>query len=318
MIICTYNRAILLAEVLQTVCEQTLARTAYEVIVVDNRSTDDTSLVCHIFAMRYPNVRVYFEEKQGISYARNRGWQEAKGDYVVYLDDDCKAPPHWLRTAAEIIRTVAPMVFGGPYFAIYNSSKPAWFKDEYGSYTPCSTATFINEMPDLLHGSNLVIARRLLAQIGGFAVTFGMSGHKLGYGDETELLRYLQTTLPATTFYYAPALWVYHLVRPEKMQLGWLLCDRFIQGRNLHQVYGATNRSWLVLIGQSAIIGALCLVDGCLLALVRCRARFPYFQNYWYESTLHHVKTLGKLYQQLAKKMQHSQSGQGYVREALQ
>lgn len=159
MIICTYNRAILLAEVLQTVCEQTLARTAYEVIVVDNRSTDDTSLVCYIFAMRYPNVRVYFEEKQGFSYARNRSWQEAKGDYVI---------------------------------------------------------------------------------------------------------------------------------------------------------------SWLVLIGQSAIIGALCLVDGCVLALVRCRARFPYFQNYWYESTLHHVKTLGKLYQQLAKKMQHSQSGQGYVREALQ
>ena len=210
------------------------------------------------------------------------------------------------------------MVFGGPYFASYNSSKPVWFKNEYGSYAPHDTATFINETPDLLHGGNLVIARKLLAQIGGFDVTFGMSDHKRGYGDETELLRYLHTALPATTFYYAPALWVYHLVHPKKMQLGWLLRDRFLQGRNIHQVYGATDRNWLILIGQSAIVGLLCLVDGCLLALVRHRASFPYLQNYWYESTLPRVKTLGRLYQQLLQKRQHSQNKRSNVNTGLQ
>lgn len=318
VVICTYNRADLLAALLQTVCNQMSTACAYEIIIVDNNSSDTTPLVGQEFAARYPHVRYCVETNQGHSHARNRGWQEAKGEYVAYLDDDCKAPPHWLRTADEIIRTVAPMVFGGPYLATYHSSKPAWFKDEYGSYIPCRTATFINETPDLLHGGNLFIARRLLAQIGGFDVSLGMSGHKRGYGDETELLRYLHTTLPATTFYYDPALWVYHLVRPEKMQLGWLLRDRFIQGRNIHQVYGATNRSWLVLIGQSAIVGALCLVDGCLLALIRRRASFPRLQNYWYESTLPRVKTLGKFYQQLSQKMQHSQKKRSDVNEALQ
>jgi len=88
VIVCTYNRAELLRELLPTLCEQTVAFTQYEVIVIDNGSTDHTKTVAAVFAARYPQVRYCYEPRQGLSHARNRGWQEAKGDYVAYIDDD--------------------------------------------------------------------------------------------------------------------------------------------------------------------------------------------------------------------------------------
>jgi len=80
VIICTYNRAELLKNVLQDVCEQTLADSEFEVIVVDNHSTDQTRAVAESFSQRYPNIRYCFEAQQGLSHARNRGWREARGD----------------------------------------------------------------------------------------------------------------------------------------------------------------------------------------------------------------------------------------------
>ena len=103
VVICTYNRASLLPTALQTVCEQALDCTEYEVLVVDNNSTDETRFVTESFMQRYSNVRYCFEPQQGLSYARNRGWREARGKYVAYTDDECKVPPQWLTVAKEVI-----------------------------------------------------------------------------------------------------------------------------------------------------------------------------------------------------------------------
>ena len=119
VIICTYNRADLLTDVLQTVCEQTLERSEYEVIVVDNNSTDDTSAVSHTFVARYSNVRYCFEPQQGLSHAPNRGWREARGDVVIYLDDDCIVPYGTQVVASEIIEQHFPDLFGGPFEPFY-------------------------------------------------------------------------------------------------------------------------------------------------------------------------------------------------------
>lgn len=300
MIICTYNRSALLADLLQTVCAQTLPHAEYEIIVVDNNSSDETATVAQAYVARYPNVRYVMERPQGLSHARNRGWQAAKGEYVAYLDDDCKAPSHWLQTAAEIIRTVAPLVFGGPYFATYNSRKPAWFKDEYGSYAPCPVATFINETPDRLHGGNLFIARTLLAQIGGFDVTFGMSGYKQAYGEETALLRSLRTTVPTTTFYYDPALWVYHLVRPEKMALRWQMQAHFSKGRAIARLYASpqgqrrTRSAALLRIAGLLLLIVVSLLKGLFL---RNRKNLPHLANFVYERILPQVTRLGQNYE---------------------
>lgn len=114
VIICTYNRADLLAGALESVCQQSLAASAYEIVVVDNNSTDETPQVSRAYAERYPDVRYYIEPQQGLSYARNRDWQEARGEYVAYIDDDCQAPASWLAVGQAVIEHVAPDGFGGP------------------------------------------------------------------------------------------------------------------------------------------------------------------------------------------------------------
>ena len=89
-VICTYNRADLLAGAIESLLEQTLNPAHREIIVVDNASTDGTRAVVEQFAP--DGVRYVLETRQGLGYARNRGWQEARGEFVAYIDDDARAP----------------------------------------------------------------------------------------------------------------------------------------------------------------------------------------------------------------------------------
>ena len=127
VVICTHNRAGLLSRAIESVCSQSLDPSTYELIIVDNQSTDDTRRVINYYRARYINVKLIYEARRGLSHARNAGWNAALGDYVIYLDDDAIAAQEWLSTAHRIITTVGPAVFGGPYYAYYDSDKPPWF-----------------------------------------------------------------------------------------------------------------------------------------------------------------------------------------------
>ena len=295
VVICTYNRASLLADLLQTVCQQHLPDADYEVIVVDNNSSDATALVSQRFVTRYPHMRYYREPQQGLSHARNCGWQAAQGLYVAYLDDDCQTLPGWLAAAQAVITEVGAEVFGGPYTAFYNSPKAAWFQDEYGSWPrwlanaegvavaiDCAT----DVAPTTLHGGNLFVRRDLLPLAGGFAPHLGMKGAQMAFGEETALMVRLHTLRPATRFYYDPRLRVCHLVRPEKLSIWWQLSSTITYGQAAYQVYQP---------GQQPFVWWLCLLlpfhtlvksGGVFLKcwLWRNRERHPYWQNYLYES----------------------------------
>jgi glycosyltransferase involved in cell wall biosynthesis len=298
VIICTYNRAALLATVLESLYQQTLGQAEYEVIVVDNNSTDETPAVCAAFARRCPALRCIVERQQGLSYARNCGWQAAQGEYVLYIDDDCTVPEGWLAVASEIIQQTAPDVFGGPYFAFYQTPKPAWFPDSYGSWQPAEQATAIT--PTALHGGNLCLRRELLVQSGGFQPGLGMQGETIGYGEETDLLLRLQAARPETSFYYAPRLFVYHLVRSDKMSITWQIRSRFARGRAAYHVRGLPDQQkggrlytlWQMVQAMRHLIWGM-----SVKTILRDRAQYPYFQNYWCESALRHLRTLGMAYE---------------------
>ena len=126
IVICTYNRPDLVAQVLATLAEQDAPRDSYEVLVIDNASPQDIAGVVASFDGRIPGLRCIREGQVGLSYARNRGWREARGEYVGYVDDDCKLPTEWVSTALEVIRDVHPIMFGGPYRAFYMTPRPRW------------------------------------------------------------------------------------------------------------------------------------------------------------------------------------------------
>jgi len=222
VIICTYNRAEFVGTALKSLCEQTAEKTQYEVIVVDNNSEDNTRVITQEFCRRYPNIRYCLEKRQGLSHARNRGWQESQGKYVAYIDDECKVPAQWLEVALQIIKEFSPAVFGGPYYGYHNSPKPRWWKDSYGAFEPSKTAGVLTQ-GEYLRGGNFFIHRTLLETIGGFDSRYGMAGQKIAYGEETELQRRIRAMRPDELIYYDPKLYVWHLVRPEKMVLRWIL-----------------------------------------------------------------------------------------------
>jgi len=121
VIICTHNHADLLKNVLADVCQQSIGHSEFEVIVVDTNSTDETRFVTEPFCQYYPNVRYCFDAS--LSHAHQRGWHEALGQYVVYIDDECQVPTQLLTVANDIIEQYSPTMFSVlSYHTFYNHS----------------------------------------------------------------------------------------------------------------------------------------------------------------------------------------------------
>jgi len=290
--ICTYKRAGLLSQALPTVLEQDAPLETHEVIVVDNANDPATYELVESWQNSHPNLRYVNETQTGISNARNRGWQEAQGKYVGYLDDDCKAPAGWVRSALEIAK-LGYEAFGGPYHAFYNTPKPAWFRDAYGSHVQGERARAL-EVGERLDGGNMFIRRDILAQLGGFQADLGMKGGQIAYGEETDLFNRLRTQMPKAVLYYAPAVFVYHLVRPEKFNLWNLPRWRFSSGMyagkiRQDKVRMRAPRAVYHLLGTCIKLAKSLLLDLPL----RDRKHYPFFQNYLFEKTMTYFGELG-------------------------
>lgn len=299
VVVSTYNRSDSLARVLQSLCDQTLQKSRYEIILVDNNSTDDTRSVTESFAERYENVRYCLETKQGLAHARNRGWRESHGDYVAFVDDDAKAPSHFLQTAEGIIERMSPLIFGGSFYAFYDSPRPSWYKDSYGSHEPFKEARILDHSECVvIYGTNMFFRREAIDSVGGFDVALGMSGRKMAYGEDTALVKSISAAMPEGIIYYDPKLYVYHLVAPEKMTLRWIVRSRLALGRTTYTLFHNDNaspetRSRLFKCAAGVLLRlAADLVYG---SFTRDRKRYPHFQNYFYEQTAGYVEQLGSL-----------------------
>lgn len=302
VVVCTYNRCGLLEQVMKTLTSQTLLGDQFEILVIDNNSKDNTpTVVAHIIKEKPKiSIRYILETKQGLSHARNRGWNEAKGEYIAYIDDDCKAPKQWLEVAKRIIDQYSPAIFGGPYYAFYNSPKPKWFKDSYASHTLGEKSHPIGH-DEFVSGGNIFFRKSLLQKIGGFDPKLGMMGNKIAYGEETALQIYARDSMPNELIYYDPELYVYHLVRPEKMSLKWILRQQFSHGRYSFLIF--QNRKNGVIytykIYAHFVLVVVTITYNLIKTPFRDKKQFPYFENYLYERILIHILNFGGLYEQL-------------------
>lgn len=300
VVLCTYNRCELMASALRSVCQQTIKSVNYEVIVVDNNSTDGTRQHVLDVSQRYTHVRYHFEAKQGLSHGRNAGLHAARGRYVAYIDDDCTVPTEWLGIAQEVIEQVAPGIFGGPYRPFYNTTKPPWYRDSYGSYEGGSSVRWLAG-DEYLSGTNMFIRRTVLEELGGFSPEVGMAGNRLGYGEETIIQQRFRRERPGEGIYYEPRLGVSHLVRSEKMKLLWCARQMFISGRDWQRVLYETNhRPGNILRSFLRAGRALCyLAKGFVQGVVgRDRSRYPCVENYLYEVVFVQLQIMGAVYEQ--------------------
>ncbi|MDT8273374.1 MAG: glycosyltransferase family 2 protein [Desulfomonilia bacterium] len=228
VIVCTYNRASILMECLESLANQSAAPKDYEVIVVDNNSTDDTRAQVFQFVSTRENFRLVAESQQGLSSARNRGWHEAKAEWIAYIDDDALAPGNFVERILFIIDTSDFDCFGGRYVPWYKYGKPGWYRDEYGSSSIDQSHVGILGRGSL-SGGVMVIRKSVLNHLDGFPPFLGMNGDIISYGEET----YLQSRISDEGYRigYDPDLVIEHLVPIHKTHVTWLLSSAFRRGK---------------------------------------------------------------------------------------
>jgi len=224
IIICTYNRENLLREALESLVSQ---QGKFEIVVVDNNSTDGTGEMIKQYS-GLSNLVYVKENIQGLSYARNRGWREAKYDYVGYIDDDGRATDGFIKEACHIIEEFSPDAFAGPIYPYYNTPVPSWFKDEYETHYHYSTSGWLPR-DTKISGGNMFFRKSVLEKSEGFSEHFGMVGDQIGYGEESELIQRLYDQ--GSKLYYSLDLRAEHIVRENKLNMPFLAMRNFEQGR---------------------------------------------------------------------------------------
>lgn len=228
VVVCTYNRADLLSGCLESLAGQTVDKHVYEVIVVNNNSTDTTQEIAESFTRREQNFRVVVEASQGLSKARNRGFKEARGQFVAYIDDDAKANPDWVRATAHFFE-IHPEASGagGPYKAFSPVPIPEWFPEEYGSKS-LGNETRLLQKGESISGTNMAFRKSALIEVGGFDAALGMTGDKVSYGEEAQLTRKMLER--GMEIFYCTEMCVDHAILPYKLSLRWLLRSSFANG----------------------------------------------------------------------------------------
>jgi glycosyltransferase involved in cell wall biosynthesis len=128
IVVCAYNRAARVATLLENLNTQSPPpKHEVEIIVVDNNSRDATRRVVEGAATRSPYAISYVHERQqGLSFARNRGIGESRGDWIAFLDDDSVPQPGWLRNLFTGLEALGCQVGGGPIYAIWPRRTPPW------------------------------------------------------------------------------------------------------------------------------------------------------------------------------------------------
>ncbi len=191
IVVCTYNRATLLADCLQSLVDQTLPPDKFEVILVDNNSSDGTADLVRAWQEKYPFIHYVHENKQGLSHARNAGWQGASGEFVAFADDDIQADPNWAERILAAFNNVDPQpaAVGGMITPRLEKNPPWWFSPKLEMRTWGESPGFL-DTPTAHYGfsgANMAFPKKLLSLYGGFNPEYGMCGDRVWLGEETEL-----------------------------------------------------------------------------------------------------------------------------------
>lgn len=266
--IATYNRAKEISLTLEQLLRlDTTGVPDHEVLVIDNNSTDATAATVEQFAPRFGGrLRCVREGKQGLSYARNRGIQEARYEVVAYLDDDVDPHPHWLRHLTDAYASGGAAVVGGPAHLVYPVPKPLWLGDAIEGYlTKVDLGT--ERCPataDDLYGVNMSFRRIWLERVGGFRTDLGRVGTTLYGGEDTDILE--RVAARGGEIVYEPGASVGHRVPLSRLRRKWFLARAFWGSRSSPQLwpderittYEFARVNWWTLRAGLSALGSAC------------------------------------------------------------
>ena len=242
VVLCTYNRSRALARALESVANQVLPRSIeWEVLVVDNNSTDQTSAVVKEFSLRYPaRFRYVFEPLPGKSHALNTGIRKARDGILAFMDDDVTVEPTWLQNLTAELHNGEWAGAGGPILPEHLFSLPRWLSaDDPRSLAPLalfnlgSQAGALNEPP---FGTNMAFRKEVFDRHGDFRTDLGPRPDSIIRGEDTEFGKRILAA--GLRLRYEPSAKVFHAMPENRLRKKYFLDWWFDKGRSDLREFG--------------------------------------------------------------------------------
>lgn len=236
VVVCTYNRCQILATALESIAQSRLPQSiSWEVVVVDNNSTDQTPEIVKDVCQRHPDrFRYVFEPRPGKSYALNTGVVQSQGAIIAFADDDTTVEPTWLERLTAPLRFGDWSAAGGPVVLQWSSPRPSWLTMDdtlapLAGLNPDRQAGEISE--PMLYGGNVAFRRAMFATYGGFRTDLGPSPNRETPrpNEDTEFVRRL--LIAGERIFYEPSAIVFHPVPACRLRKDYFLDWWFDKGR---------------------------------------------------------------------------------------
>lgn len=223
VIICTYNRAKYIGPLLESLAANTLPKSEYEILLVDNNCKDNTREICEQFAAAHPDLmfRYVVETEQGLSAAKNCGIREAHGDLIVYVDDDALVDSNYLSDYVDYMAAHPEvMALGGPIEPLYETAEPEWMSP----YTKALLTAWMNygdkprEYPKGRYpgGGNAAYRKVVFDKVGLFNTELGRKGNLLLASEEKDIFDKMHSL--GMKVIYIPGPVLHHCIPQAKLE----------------------------------------------------------------------------------------------------
>ncbi len=217
LVICTYNRAQHLPQAFESIRNQTAAAQDWELVLVDNRSTDDTAAITKQFIAANPglNVRYCYEANPGLSFARNRGVAEAAAPVISFVDDDVILSPDYIKEMAAFFEQYPQATgVGGKVIPRYESgSEPAWMSKYLNGFVgKVDFGPEIKKFDAAMKypaGCNMTYTKDIIRKAGGF-------NNELTFRSDDKYMFYRIAPL-SNEIYYHPGAWLEHFIDAHRL-----------------------------------------------------------------------------------------------------
>ena len=222
VVVCTYNRAALLAKALRSLFAQKTEPHSFEIVVIDNNSADETPQVVESLKAESPVTLRYFREsRQGNAYARNAGVDQSTGAIVAYMDDDVIADENWVAEMKSAFARDPDLSFvGGRVLPAWESDPPSWLTEAHWAplalldYGP-EPRNIAGQTPLGLLTANIGIRREVFAEVGGFLTSLQRVKGAIGSMEDHEFL--MRMCRSGKRGMYLPELIMWAWIDPERL-----------------------------------------------------------------------------------------------------
>lgn len=260
--ICTYNRASLLNSAFASLTECNVPEAQWELLIIDNNSSDQTKAVAESFKDRLP-LRYIFEPEQGLSAARNRALRECSGDWLLFTDDDVRLDPNWLAAYTDAVVAYPEVGYlGGRVVPYWSESKPRWLQDESLALISGLLVRYhlgeqtrpYTEGESTPFGASFGLSRKAFESVGKFRLDLGVNGGVPGRGEEAEYLDRVRRA--GWSGVYVGEAVAYHWTDSKRLTLPYLYrygVQKGIAGRRMHPDAGRGSRRKALLYALKGI-----------------------------------------------------------------